>query len=196
MNERFKCIVADPPWQIDMEGGSYESRKNGNWMKTNEKVRALQYPQMTIEEIAALKVPAADDAHLYIWTVNKYIEATYDVTRAWGFKPSALLTWIKKPMGLGLGGTFCSNTEFVLFSRRGKLTSKRKVDTRWWNWKRGKHSAKPEAFQDIVESVSPGPYLELFARRKRLGWSVWGNEVDSDVAITIAENNKRRIVAL
>jgi N6-adenosine-specific RNA methylase IME4 len=183
------CVVADPPWEIDTSarpdgtaGGSTLSRTPGiGW--TNEKVRPLPYPSMTVEEIAALKVPAAPDAHLYIWTVNKYIEATYDIARAWGFEPSAMLTWIKQPMGLGLGGTFCSNTEFILFCRRGKLSAKRKVDTRWWGWPRGKHSEKPEAFQTLVESVSPGPYLEMFARRKRPGWHSWGNEVLGDVLL-------------
>jgi N6-adenosine-specific RNA methylase IME4 len=164
-----------------MEGGSYESRKAGNWDK--EKVRPLPYQQMTVDEIASLKVPAAKDAHLFIWTVNKYIEATYRIARTWGFDPVCLLTWIKAPMGIGLGGTFCSNTEFVLFSRRGNLKAKRKIDTRWWGWSRGPHSAKPEEFQTIVESVSPGPYLELFARRKRDGWACWGNEISSDVEI-------------
>lgn len=168
-----------------MEGGSHESRQNGNWNK--EKVRALPYPQMTVEEIAALKVPADKDAHLYIWTVNKYVEATYDIARSWGFEPVCLLTWIKAPMGIGLGGTFCSNTEFVLFCRRGNLKAKRKVDTRWWGWPRGKHSEKPEEFQTVVESVSPGPYLEMFARRKRHGWASWGNEIASDVEMPNAK---------
>lgn len=183
----FRTIVADPPWEIDTSerpdgtaGGSSESRTPGvGW--TQQKVRPLPYPSMTIQEIAALKVPAARDAHLYIWTVNKHIESTYTVARAWGFEPSTLLTWIKQPMGLGLGGTFCSNTEFILFCRRGTLNAKCKVDTRWWGWSRGKHSEKPEAFQTIVESVSPGPYLEIFARRKRHGWHVWGNQVACDV---------------
>lgn len=79
-------------------------------------------------------------------------------------------------MGLGLGGTYCNTSEFILFARRGNLPARRRVDTSWWRWPRGRHSQKPEAFQDIVESVSPGPYLELFARRARPGWTVWGNE--------------------
>jgi N6-adenosine-specific RNA methylase IME4 len=79
-------------------------------------------------------------------------------------------------------GAYTSTTEFVLFCRRGTLKSLRQVDTTWWNWPRhNKHSKKPEHFQDIVETVSPGPYLELFARRKRLGWHAWGNEVPCDV---------------
>ena len=52
------------------------------------------------------------------------------------------------------------------------------MDRNWWEWKRDKHSKKPEAFQDIVETVSPGPYLEMFARRQRAGWDTWGNEID------------------
>jgi N6-adenosine-specific RNA methylase IME4 len=134
---------------------------------------------MTVDEIASMPVAdvAEKDAHLYLWTINAHLEAAYDVARAWGFRPATLLTWCKAPMGLGLGGTFCNTAEFCLFARRGTLNAKCRVDRTWWQWKRGRHSAKPEAFQDMVETVSPGPYLELFARRLRLGWTVWGNEV-------------------
>jgi N6-adenosine-specific RNA methylase IME4 len=123
------------------------------------------------------------NAHLYLWCVNQYLTEAFDVARAWGFKPSTLLTWCKTPMGLGLGGTFVNTTEFVIFARRGSLKATRRWDSTWFQWSRpyiGKggptHSAKPEAFLDLVESVSPGPYLELFARRNRLGWDTWGNE--------------------
>lgn len=138
---------------------------------------------MTVEEICALKVPADDDAHCYIWTINKFIEQTYAVACAWGFEPSTMLYWIKHPMGLGLGGAFVSCVEPILFCRRGNLPVARRHDRNWWNWKRGKHSAKPEAFIDMVETVSPGPYLELFARRNRLGWHTWGNEALCHVEI-------------
>ncbi len=118
----------------------------------------------------------ARDAHLYLWTINAYIEDAYWIARAWGFEPSTMLTWGKPRHGIGLGGTYTLTTEHVLFCRRGTLKAKRRVDTSWWDWKRGAHSAKPEAFIDMVESVSPGPYLEMFARRNRLGWSTWGNQ--------------------
>jgi N6-adenosine-specific RNA methylase IME4 len=134
---------------------------------------------MTVDEIAALKVPAAKDAHCYIWTINKYIEATYAIARAWGFVPSTLLTWIKAPRGIGLGGTYVLTTEHMLFCRRGTLKAKRRVDTSWWGYPRGAHSEKPEEFQTLIESVSPGPYLEMFARRGRPNWTAWGNEVPS-----------------
>jgi N6-adenosine-specific RNA methylase IME4 len=86
-------------------------------------------------------------------------------------------------MGLGLGGIFTPTTEFVIFGRRGVLNGMAKVETSWWNWKRGAHSAKPEAFLDLVETVSPGPYLELFARRQRLGWDTWGDEALEHVEV-------------
>jgi len=148
------------------------------WDKTHQAARDLKYPAMTVEEICALPVAklAGENAHLYIWTINAYIEQTYEIARAWGFRPSTLLTWCKAPHGIGLGGTYSLTTEHVLFCRRGSLKAQTRIDSTWWQWKRGAHSAKPEAFIDMVEQVSPGPYVELFARRHRLGWDVWGNE--------------------
>jgi N6-adenosine-specific RNA methylase IME4 len=158
----FRTIVADPPWKLEMG----DSRT------------------MTVDELCALQIPAADDAHLYVWTINRYIEQTYAVARAWGFQPSTMLYWLKQPMGLGLGGAFVPCVEPILFCRRGRLPWKSRCDRNWWGWPRGEHSAKPEAFQTVVESVSPGPYLEMFARRKRPGWHSWGNEIASDAILT------------
>lgn len=185
----FRCVVADPPWELPIgktrtQNGEVVEGKWNDPEQDNAERYELQYPQMTVEEICALKVPAADDAHLYIWTINRYIEQTYAVARAWGFQPSTMLYWLKQPMGLGLGGAFVPCVEPILFARRGKLPWKSRCDRNWWGWPRGKHSAKPEAFQTVVESVSPGPYLEMFARRKRPGWQSWGNEVTSDVILT------------
>lgn len=185
---KFRCIVADPPWKLVI-GKTRTSRgpmMRGKWndpRQANEAISQLAYPTMTVSEIAAMPVSHAADkgAHLYLWTINAHLESAYAVARAWGFQPSTLLTWAKAPMGLGLGGTFCNSAEFCLFARRGTLKAQCRVDRTWWTWKRGRHSAKPEAFQDIVMTVSPGPYLELFARRPRLGWTVWGNEVETAV---------------
>jgi N6-adenosine-specific RNA methylase IME4 len=158
---KFKTIVADPPWLVG---------RGPDW-GSNEASRPLTYPTMSLEEIAALPVKrlAEDGSHLYLWTINKYLEQAYSVARAWGFSPSTVLVWAKRPHVL--------TTEFILFCRRGTCKALRRVDSTWWLWKRGKHSQKPEEFQDMIESVSPGPYLELFARRQRPGWTVWGNEV-------------------
>lgn len=179
----FRCIVADPPWRIDLNRKTtHKCSGQVNGREWSHKVVAqLDYPTMSDDEIAALRPPIADEAHLYLWTVNAKVEAAYRVAREWGFRPSSLLTWIKTPMGIGLGGTYCNTTEFCLFARRGTLAATKRVETTWWHWKRGPHSKKPEAFQTMVESVSPGPYLELFARRKRHGWASWGNEIANDV---------------
>jgi N6-adenosine-specific RNA methylase IME4 len=160
--------VADPPWDVG---------RGPDW-GSNGASRPLMYPTMTVEEIAALPVRALADkqAHLYIWTINAYIEDTYEIARLWGFKPSTLLTWCKQPNGLGLGGTYSLTTEHVLFCRRGVLPAANRVPSTWWEWPRRRHSEKPDAFQDMVERISPGPYVELFARRDRLGWDTWGNE--------------------
>lgn len=178
MTTRYRTIVADPPWQVDQHAPAwgYKERRSG---------RRPPYDVMTVDAIERLPVEALadDDAHLYLWTINRHIEAAYGIARAWGFRPSTLLTWCKSPKGLGYGGAYVHTTEHVLFARRGRLAHKSRVDSTWWHWKRGRPSAKPEQFLDMVERVSPGPYLELFARRRRLGWDVWGDEVDSDVMV-------------
>jgi N6-adenosine-specific RNA methylase IME4 len=163
-------------------GGQYSRGKS-------ERSGKLDYNLMTMDQIAALPVRdlAEDGAHLYLWTINRHLEATYGIARAWGFKPVQVLTWAKKPRGICLG-TFTSSTEFVLFCRRGTLKALRRVDTTWWNWPRSNtHSVKPESFTDMVESVSPGPRLELFARRQRLGWHSWGNQALCHVQMNASE---------
>jgi len=164
----FRCVVADPPWTI----------KGGNGWKGGDS-RPLPYPTLSVDEIAALNVRhwAAPDSHLYLWTINRYVEDAYRVARAWGFKPSTLLTWCKPITGSGLGGTYRISTEFVLFARRGSLAANEQVGQSAFHWPRQRrHSQKPEAFLDMVERVSPGPHLELFARRARMGWEYAGNE--------------------
>lgn len=183
-SERWPTLVIDPPWeqnggpsfhgrQYDSRAGAVVSRRGGG------PSRPLPYPTMTLEEIAALPVAevTAADAHLYLWVTNRYIEAGYGLVRGWGFTPSTLLTWGKPPGGLGMGGAFVQTSEHILFARRGRDVRQERSRSTWWEWKRpyrsdGKpdHSRKPDAFYDVVEQVSPGPYAELFARRARLGW--------------------------
>ncbi len=178
---RYRTVVADPPWQQKAGPQFSETRKSGRgYVRTSKVSRPLDYPTMTVDEIASLPVGtlAQDDAHLYLWVTNRYIEAGYRIAREWGFRPVVLLTWAKAPRGIGLGGTFCQTTEHVVFARRGSLAALRRVDSTWWEWTRqdAAHSQKPDAFMDLVESVSPGPYLEMFSRRARLGWDTWGDQ--------------------
>ncbi len=183
----YRTICADPPWLV---------ARGPEW-GSNGPSRPLTYPTMTVSEIAGLPVRerAAKDAHLYLWTINAYVVEAYEIARAWGFRPSTLLTWCKQPHGFGLGGTYSLTSEHVLFARRGTLTAKKRVDSTWFQWPRAAHSVKPEAFLDLVESVSPGPYLELFARRQRLGWDTWGNEAPEHVSLLAEETTAERMAA-
>lgn len=162
-------------------GGAANSQ---SW-DAGRKPSTLPYDTMSVFDVEALPVKelAAEDAHLYLWTVNAWLESSYEIVRVWGFKPSQLLVWAKTPRGLGLGGAFTNTTEFVIFGWRGSCNPLERQDSSWWNWKRGPHSAKPEAFMDMVERVSPAPRLEMFARRNRLGWDTFGNEALEHLAI-------------
>jgi N6-adenosine-specific RNA methylase IME4 len=159
----FRVVVADPPWQY------------GN--RATRGAAEDHYATMAVDELCNLEVPErlADDAHLYLWTTNGFLREAFDVMDAWGFAYKTCLTWVKPQMGMG--NYFRSSTEHVLFGVCGSLRTMDRALVNWFNAPRTKHSAKPEAFYDLVEKASPGPYLEMFARRQRLGWSVWGNEV-------------------
>lgn len=194
MSQRYRTIVADPPWPMPESGkrsggklgpamhcdttGKWRKPEGTWWGTMQGRAVSLPYESMSLEEIAALGVGdlAESDAHLYVWTTNRFLEQTYGIVRSWGFKPAQVLVWCKPPQGVGMGGAFTSTTEFVVFARRGRLSVQQRVDSSWWKWSRVyenghiAHSAKPDAFLDMVEQVSPGPYAELFARRARLGW--------------------------
>jgi N6-adenosine-specific RNA methylase IME4 len=138
----------------------------------------MPYSTMSVAEIIALPVQnlAMPDAHLYLWTTQRYLRNSFYALDAWGFKLGSVLVWAKPPKGVA--GTFVSSTEFCLFGRRGILPHKTRHMGTCFHWPRPghHHSQKPEAFIDLVEQVSPGPYVELFARRHRLGWDVWGDQ--------------------
>lgn len=186
---RYRTIVADPPWEKP-DTGAHTHSSRGHWDTGGSSMAGIPcvtpYPQMSLAEIEALPISdlADEDAHLYVWTFGQYIPETYRLVRSWGFNPSALLTGCKAPMGLGFGGAYVPTTEHVLFSRRGRDVRQSRWDSTWFVFKRSEHSRKPEAFLDIVEQVSPGPYLELFARRQRLGWDTWGNEALNHVEMS------------
>lgn len=167
--DTFRTIVADPPWPY----GNTATRGSAE----------DHYPTMSMDELAALDVAglADDSAHLYLWVTNGFLREGFDLIDAWGFVYKACLTWVKPQMGLG--NYFRGATEHVLFAVRGRLPTLSRSTVNWFEARRGRHSAKPDTFYDLVETSSPGPYLELFARRQRLGWSSWGNEALEHVAV-------------
>lgn len=163
---RYRTIVADPPWPSMHQRSTYHRGKPER-----------HYQTMPVDAICALNVDglADADAHLWLWGVNRLMEDAYRVVRAWGFTPMSLLTWIKPSPGMGY--YLRNNTEHCILATRGKpMPPSTGALSSWYRWPRGKHSAKPDGFYDIVQHVSPGPYVELFARRARFGWDYWGDQ--------------------
>jgi N6-adenosine-specific RNA methylase IME4 len=169
----YRTIVADPPWAYDEGWPEFADSAGAGGPRID-----LPYQSLDLDGIFDLDVEAlaADDAHLFLWTTNRYLRDSYNVAEAWGFKPSEVLVWCKPPRGIGPGGIFSNTAEFVLYARRGKPTHTTRVDSTWWQWPRGRHSAKPAGFLDLIEATVPGPYLEMFARDPRPGWEAWGLE--------------------
>ena len=145
------------------------------------------YPTLSLPEICRLAPVTADKCHLWLWVLSQHIDWGYAVARAWGFEPQQMVTWAKPTLGTG---QFQCNTEHALICRKGGPVENAFGMTggTWFDWPRRTHSEKPEEFFTLVEKVSPGPYLEMFARRKREGWSAWGNEVTNDVDLHSPQN--------
>jgi N6-adenosine-specific RNA methylase IME4 len=166
--QKYACILADPPWSTN---------QTGKWGATQH------YPVMKLKDICALRVEqlAADDAHLWLWITNSNFFEAIRVMEAWGFSYRSCLTSIKPRFGLG--AYLRNQTEHLLLGVRGRAPIQFRSQGSWFYAPVQEHSHKPEEQYAIVERCSPGPYLELFARRTRPGWDVWGNEVSSNVAL-------------
>jgi N6-adenosine-specific RNA methylase IME4 len=163
---RFATIVIDPPWDWGDEGD------------VNQMGRAKpDYSTMSIDDLSTLPVSdlADDDCHLYLWITNRSLPKGFRLMEAWGFRYITAITWVKP--SFGMGNYFRGQTEHVLFGVKGSQSLKRRdVGTVFEAPRGGKHSEKPELFYDIVESCSPGPYIELFSRSDRDGWTMWGQD--------------------
>ncbi len=187
---RYRTIAADPPWPYDVtDGGMLRSSERHRPNVSRHRVVGVgyagHYRAMSLPTLAAMPIRdvSDDNAHLYLWTTNAFMVQAHDLARAWGFTPKTILTWGKvhqkdraRP-SMKTGYWFRGATEHIVFGVRGSL----RLAGTWptlFLWPRiGRHSVKPEAFYDMVEQASPGPYLEVFARPPhRLGWDVWGNE--------------------
>lgn len=190
--QKFGTIMADPPWQFQNKTGKVAP----------EHKRLNRYATMTLPEICAMPVAglAADTAHLYLWVPNALLPEGLQVMAAWGFTYKSNLVWekIRKdggPDGRGVGFYFRNVTEILLFGTRGKkartlppgrsqvnfiegVEAGGEPDGDLLKTRKREHSRKPDEQYAIIEACSAGPYLELFARGERPGWSVWGNQAD------------------
>jgi N6-adenosine-specific RNA methylase IME4 len=185
---KYATIVADPPWDYRTPGQigkTLDHRPNRDrGMSKHGAGSAARYGAMNADELARL--PVADrsegNAHLYLWTTNGFMEQAYPLARAWGFEPKTILTWTKTRHADGqpsmkMGYYYRGATEHCLFCVRGSLRLRGPAHSTAILVPRTPHSVKPGYFYDLVEAQSPGPYLEMFARTRRLGWDAWGNEI-------------------
>lgn len=178
---KYRTIVADPPWPYP-EGFATRSRTPGKWQGPVTHYD-LPYPSMTLAEIITLPVPdlADKDCRLFLWVTNRYLPGAFPLFKAWGFTYKQTLTWKKLD---GLSGSLAPNSEFLIVATRGVPARRGRLPNAVLEHSQTKtHSKKPEMFLDYIEQVSPGPYLELFARRNRLGWDTWGNEALEHVSM-------------
>lgn len=178
--QRFATVMADPPWRFTNRTGKVAP----------EHKRLARYPTMNLKDICALPVSdhLKDTAHCYLWVPNALLPDGLRVLSAWGFEYKSNIIWhkIRKDGGSdgrGVGFYFRNVTEVILFGVRGKnartlAPGRRQVNL--FGTRKREHSRKPDEQYGIIESCSPGPYLELFGRGVRENWTVWGNQADSD----------------
>lgn len=176
---RFGTILADPPWRFANRTGKVAP----------EHRRLARYETLSFEEIGALPVAghAADPAHCYLWVPNALLPHGLRVLTAWGFEYKTNLIWHKVRKdggsdGRGVGFYFRNVTEMVLFGVRGRNARTLAPGRRQVNLlasRKREHSRKPDEQYDIIERCSRGPYLELFGRGRRDGWTAWGNQAEA-----------------
>jgi N6-adenosine-specific RNA methylase IME4 len=201
----WPTVVADPPWSFNDKGSRVAPDQDG---------KAGGYQTMYLDAICALPVGAvaARDSLLFLWTTSAHLldGSAARVCAAWGFEPKTTMVWVKArqrtvreeapitdldSLGLprvlswpvlqiGCGHYTRAAHELVVIARRGKARVQVRNVPSVFFAPRTRHSAKPELFQDLVERLSPGPYLELFARRERPGWTCWGNQCPQSVSPT------------
>ncbi len=161
-NAKFATITMDPPWALEDDNAFGRASPD--------------FGLMDVPALAALPVErlADVDCHLYCWITNRMLPHGFQLFEKWGFRYVGCLTWCKP--SIGIGTYFRGSTEHVLFGVRGSQMLKRKDIGTWFAAPRGPdgHSSKPPSFYDLVENCSPGPYLEMFSRTERKGWSMWG----------------------
>lgn len=174
----FQTVLADPPWRFLNRTGKVAP----------EHRRLARYETMTTDEICTLPVKdlTIEPAHLYLWVPNALLPDGLRVLQAWGFEYKANIVWHKVRKdggsdGRGVGFYFRNVTELLLFGVRGKnarTEAPGRSQVNYISSRKREHSRKPDEQYDLIESCSKGPYLELFARGTRPGWTYWGNQAD------------------
>ena len=178
--KQYRTIYADPPWQFQNRTGKVAP----------EHRRLSRYETMTVPEICALPVAeaAGERSHLYLWVPNALLPEGLEVMRAWGFEYKTNIIWEKvrkdgMPDGRGVGFYFRNVTEILLFGIRGdknRTLAPGRTQVNLIRSIKREHSRKPDEFISLIESCSPAPFLEMFARGSRPDWDMWGNQATAD----------------
>lgn len=176
----FKTILADPPWRFTNRTGKVAP----------EHRRLDRYSTLDLAKIRTIPVTdvAASNAHLYLWVPNALLPDGLKVMEAWGFRYVSNIIWAKRrkdggPDGRGVGFYFRNVTEMLLFGVRGSMRTLQpaRSQVNMIETRKREHSRKPDEQYRLIESCSPGPYLELFARHPAPGWIAWGDEADESI---------------
>jgi len=194
--KQYKTIVVDPPWPYKGGGPVGTGGRGKGFERARPSCSSVSiYGSMSIEELKRLRINeiAAERSHLYLWTTNSFILEAHELLKAWGFTYKTMLTWTKvKDDGSPSSKTgyyFRSATEHVLFGVRGNMPLMvTEVVSNAMLHRRLPHSVKPDAFYSMVEEVSMAPRLDVFGRRRRKGWDIFGsvhNDIDLNPDRTI-----------
>jgi N6-adenosine-specific RNA methylase IME4 len=176
--EKFRTLLVDPPWRFTNRTGKVAP----------EHRRLARYGTLSTDDICALPISdiAQQTAHLYLWVPNALLPDGLRVMAAWGFQYKANIVWHKVRKdggsdGRGVGFYFRNVTELLLFGVRGKnarTEAPGRSQVNYISSRKREHSRKPDEQYELIESCSRGPYLELFARGTRPGWTYWGDQAD------------------
>jgi N6-adenosine-specific RNA methylase IME4 len=168
--DRFRVVLADPPWP-------FRDRLPGPGRGA-----AKHYGCLTVAELCAFPLPPlADDCTLFLWRVASMQQEALDVMAAWGFNLKSEIVWLKRTTTgkrwFGMGRTVRAEHETCLIGTRGRPVTRRRNIRSTFEAVGGQHSEKPARFYDFIEALRDGPYVELFARRRRPGWTSLGDQV-------------------
>lgn len=170
----YRVIYADPPWPY-----RDKTLRFGEERRAGDSTVTAHYDTMTLDDIKALPIEAMPESYLFLWATNPLLREAFEVMEAWNFEYKTTLTWVKPSIRMGY--YFRGRTEHLLFGTRGKPGRLKRNDLgNVINAPVTRHSQKPEQFYDLIEAACDGPYLEMFARRRRHGWDVWGNQAPEE----------------
>lgn len=170
---KFETAIIDPPWPY--ERASKNAKLTGYVSQDGNE----QYPTLSIEELGKLPIGDIVGGYIFVWTVSPFLQEGLDLIKNWGFNYVTSMAWFKNT-GLGVGYWFRGSHELVLVAKRQGYKSVRTGEQSIFQTPRTRHSAKPDHLHLTVEKHFPGPYLEIFGRRSRDGWSVMGNQAPGD----------------